>query len=253
PLARRTEVRVAGQKDKFIPAGLAVAADGRTLFAAGAWGHAVAVVPLDDPAKRRRVALDKDSYPYACLAEPGGKRLFVSLWGRAGVAVIDLAQGRVEATWPTGSHPTEMALSPDGKTLFVACANSTRVSVLDVSRDGKPLETINCALYPGAPSGNTPGSLSLTPDGAVLLVANADANNLALFNVAEPGKARPLGFIPVGWYPTAVRYDAVRRRIYVANGKGLSSRANPQGPSPYNDRKLTPVYQYIASLLRGTL
>ena len=41
-------------------------------------------------------------------------------------------------------------------------------------------------LYPAAPSGNTPNSLCLTPDGKMLFVANADANNLAVFNVAEP-------------------------------------------------------------------
>src|SRR5205823_5592163 len=83
-------------------------------------------------------------------------------------------------------------------------------------------------LYPNVPVGNTPSSLSLTPDG-VLFVANADANNLAVFNVAQPGKAKPLGFIPVGWYPTCVRFNPVDKRIYVANGKGTSSLANHQG------------------------
>jgi DNA-binding beta-propeller fold protein YncE len=251
-LARRREVRVAAQEDKFIPGGLAVDPAGKTLFVAGTWGHAVRVLPLAEPGKRRTIPLGKDSYPYACLPEPGGKRLFVSLWGRAAVAVVDLERDLVVATWPTESHPTEMALAPDGKTLFVACANSSKVSVLDVA-GGKARETIACALYPGAPSGNTPSSLSLSPDGQVLFVANADANNLAVFKVAEPGKAQPLGFIPVGWYPTAVRYNAHDQRVYVANGKGLTSRANPQGPGPDADRRLAPVYQYIGGLFRGTL
>src|SRR5262249_28393807 len=82
---------------------------------------------------------------------------------------------------------------------------------------------------------------------------NADTNNLAVFNVAEPGKAKPLGFIPVGWYPTCVRYNPKDKRIYVANGKGLSSRANPQGPGPYQNPRLRTVYQYIGGLFRGTL
>src|SRR5436305_14853656 len=118
----------------------------------------------------------------------------------------------------------------DSKTLFVACANSTTLSVFDVN--GKALETINCALYPGAPSGNTPNSLSLTPDGQMLFVANADANNIRVFNVTEPGKAKPLGFIPAGWYPTSVRYNAKDKRLYIANGKGTTPKANPQGPRP---------------------
>jgi hypothetical protein len=208
---------------------------------------------LTDPDKRHTIDLGKDSYPYAVLAEPGGRRLFVSLWVKAAVAVIDLKTEKVSALWPTESHPTEMALSPDGKTLFVACANSTKVSVLDVAQDGKALQTISCALYPAAPSGNTPSSLTLSPDGKMLLVANADANNLAVFNVAERGEAKPLGFIPVGWYPTCVRYNPADKRIYVANGKGLTSRANPQGPNPHTPSALRSITQYIGGLMRGTL
>ncbi len=251
-LSRRRELRVAERKDKFIPAGLAVDGAGRTLFAAGVWGHAVCILPLDDPAGRRTVDLGKESYPYACLPEPGGQRLFVSLWGQAAVAVVDLKDGRVQGRWKTESHPTEMALSPDGKALFVSCANSTKVSVLD-AKQGKALETISCSLYPQAPAGNTPSSLSLSPDGQLLFVANADANNVAVFKAAEPGKAQPLGFIPVGWYPSSVRYDAARKRIYVANAKGLTSRPNVQGPGPYSVSQFRPVYQYIAGLLHGTL
>jgi DNA-binding beta-propeller fold protein YncE len=166
--------------------------------------------------------------------------------------VIDLDEKKVIDTWPTEKHPTEMVLSADGKTLFVACANSTKVSVLDVAK-GKGLETIACSLYPAAPVGNTPNSLSLTPDGQMLFVANADANNVAVFNVAQRGQSRPLGFIPAGWYPTSVRFNPVDRRLYIANGKGLTSRANRQGPGPLPERNLGPTFQYIAGLMQGTL
>ncbi len=252
-LSDHREIPVAPVADKFVVSGVAVDAAGRTLFATGAWGDAVAVVPLDDPAKRRTVALDKGGFPYACLPDPQSGRLFVSLWGKAAVAVIDPDQAHVVATWPTESHPTEMALAPDGKKLFVACSNSSKVSVLDVAHDGKPLETLRCALYPDAPSGNTPNSLALTPDGRMLFVANADASNLAVFNVAAPGRSEPLGFIPTGWYPTSVRYDPADQRLYVAEGKGLSSRANPQGPGPEEAKGLGSTYQYIAGLLQGDL
>ena len=251
-LSRPRQVAVAALKDKFIPAGVAVSADGKTLFAAGTWGDAVASVPLDETTKRKTIALEKGAYPYACLPEPSGKRLFVSQWGKSSVAVIDLATARI-TSWPTESHPTEMALSPDGKTLFVSCSNSTAVSVLDVAQEGKPLETINCALFPAAPSGNTPSSLSLTPDGKLLFVANADNNNLAVFNVEKPGDAKPMGFIPTGWYPTSVRYNPTDMKLYVANGKGLLSRPNPMGPHPYQNPNLRPLYQYIGSLMQGTV
>jgi sugar lactone lactonase YvrE len=250
-LFRHRALAVAKETEKFIPAGLAVSPDGKSLFAAGTWGDAVCVVPLEAPEKRQAITLEKGSHPYACSVDPVGKRLFVSLWNRAAVGVIDLGEDRLVGTWPTEKHPTEMALSSDGKTLFVACANSTKVTVIDAG-SGKPLETISSALYPNAPVGNTPSSLSLTPDGQLLFAANADANNLAVFNVAEPGKAKPLGFIPVGWYPTCVRFSSADKRIYVANGKGSTSLANPQGPNPLR-RGRRSVEEYIAGLFRGTL
>jgi len=252
-LAHRRPFRMVSGQQTFVPSGLAIAADGKTLFAAGLWGHAVNIVPLDTPDKCRTVKLEKDSFPYACLPEPGGKRLFVSLWGKSGVAVLDLESDRVAAVWPTESHPTEMALTADGRTLYVSCANSTRVCVLDVAHEGKSLQTIVCALYPKAPSGNTPSSLCLSPDGQLLFVANADANNVAVFQVAKREQAQPLGFIPAGWYPTSVRFDAKDKKIYIANGKGLTSRANPQGPNPSLGRTFPSVEQYIGRLFHGTL
>jgi YVTN family beta-propeller protein len=250
-LGHHRELRVAPAEDKFIPCGLATDADGKTLYVAGPWGASVCILPGETPDKRVTLDLGKDSYPYACLPDRSGKRLFVSLWNKADVAVIDLDERKVVDTWRTEAHPTEMALAPDGKTLYVACANSTRVSVLDTAT-GQGLETIACALYPSAGVGNTPNSLALTPDGEMLFVANADANNVAVFKVAEPGKAQPLGFIPTGWYPTSVRYNAADKHLYVANGKGLTSLANPQGPNPLLHRNVT-VREYIAGLFRGTL
>jgi DNA-binding beta-propeller fold protein YncE len=250
-LGHHEELRVAPVSDKFIVSGLAIDRAGRTLFAAGPWGGAVCILPVADPEKRATVSTGKDSYPYACLPDREGKHLYVSLWNKAAVAVVDVDGRKVVDTWPTEKHPTEMALAPDGKTLYVACANSTKVSALD-TENGKGLETIACSLYPSAGVGNTPNSLCLTPDGQMLFVANADNNNVAVFKVAEPGKAQPLGFIPAGWYPTSVRYDPNEKRLYVANGTGTTPLANPQGINTLLPRNQT-VRQYIAGLFRGTL
>jgi DNA-binding beta-propeller fold protein YncE len=247
-------IPVADRNSTFVVAGIALDGQGRTLYAAGVLGDAVSIVPLDEthaPGPFRRVALEKMSYPYMVLPDPHSQRLFVSLWARSAVAVIDLTTGRVTAQWPTEQHPTEMLLSPDGKTLYVSCANSTKVSILDTEQ-GRGVETLHCALYPAAPTGNTPNSIALTPDGELLLVANADNNNLALFNVAQRGKSKPLGFIPVGWYPTCVRYNAADKRIYVANGKGTTPLPNPRGPQPGVPPAKT-IQQYIGRLYRGTL
>jgi DNA-binding beta-propeller fold protein YncE len=250
-LSEHRKLAVGGNSAKFIPNGLAVDPDGRWLFVAGTWGHAVSLVPLDRPADAVTVPLGKDSYPYGCLVDAARKRLYVSLWSRAKIAVVDLEQKKVVEAWDTEKHPTEMALAADGKTLYVACANSTRVSVLDPAT-GKGLETINCALYPNAPAGNTPNSLALTPDGQLLFVTNADANNVAVFNVSQRGNAKPLGFVPTGMYPTSVRFNPADKRLYIANGRGTTPRANVHGPNPLLSGSKT-VREYIAGLYRGTL
>src|SRR5260370_37948574 len=72
-----------------------------------------------------------------------------------------------------------------------------------------------------------------------------------MIDVSERGNSRSLGFIPVGWYPTSVRFTPDNKQILVANGKGIEPRANPDGPNPVIPKKKTK--QYIGALLNGTL
>jgi YVTN family beta-propeller protein len=252
-LSRHRIIAVSPIKDRFVVGGLAIDSAGKTLCVAGPWGDAVRLLPVDTPSEGVTIRFDKESYPYTCLFDRAAQRVLVSLWNKSSIAVVSAEEKKVIATWETENHPTEMALSPDGKTLYVACANSTKVSVID-TESGKTRETIVCSLYPQAPIGNTPNSLCLTPDGQILFVANADANNLAMINVATTGEAKALGFIPTGWYPTSVRYNPTDKKLYIANGKGVMPRANPQGPNDLLPRNSTrTIRQYIGGLFRGTL
>ncbi len=130
--------------------------------------------------------------------------------------------------------------------------NSTKVSVVD-SADGKGIVTLTAALYPQAPAGNTPNSMALTPDGKLLFVANADSNNIAVFNVEDPKKTAALGFIPVAQYPTSVRFNAADKKIYVTNGKGQLPKSNRNGPRLNAPSQLTTLNEYIGGLYRGSL
>src|SRR5262245_25966166 len=94
-LSKHRQLPVAKVADTFIVAGLTTDAAGKTLYVAGPWGHKVAIVPVADPEQREVISLEKDSYPYTCVLAPGGKRLFVSLWNKAAVAVIDLDAKKV--------------------------------------------------------------------------------------------------------------------------------------------------------------
>jgi YVTN family beta-propeller protein len=113
----------------------------------------------------------------------------------------------------------------------------------------KEIEAISTALHPKSPIGSTPNAVALSPDEKTLYIANADNNDVAVVDVAKRGNSEVEGFIPTGWYPTSVRVSKDGKRIFVANGKGVASAANPQGPSPYKGR--TP--QYIGSMLKGAV
>src|SRR5947207_2386525 len=83
-------------------------ASSSTLFVPGTWGHAVCVLPLARPEERIAIPLGQGSYPYGCLVDAAGKRLYVSLWNKAAVAVIDIDTKKVVGTFATEKHPTEM-------------------------------------------------------------------------------------------------------------------------------------------------
>ncbi|MFI5358267.1 MAG: alkaline phosphatase family protein, partial [Opitutales bacterium] len=114
------------------------------------------------------------------------------------------------------------------------------------------METLNAALFPHALPGAMPNSLALSADGTLLFVANANNNNVAVFEVSAPGHARSLGFIPVGWFPTSVRATPDGRTLVVANGKGVTSLANPRGPFPGDPRPRN-LQEYIGGLMQGTV
>lgn len=289
-LGNHRAVSLAGVGERLVVGGLAMDTAGRDLFACCTWGDLVVRVPVENPDNRIVINVGKPKpaakaggpkgeppsppdgrkegddprarekantgpgmegvHPYACLPDPDGKRLYVSLWTDAAVAVVDLDKNEVIKRVPTARHPTEMVLDPKTKALYVACANSTQVSVID-TKDYAAVQTINCALHPVGLSGNTPNSLTLIADAQIMLVANADASNLSVLNVADPKKAVPLGFIPTGWYPTSVRHNPGDGRLYVANGKGITSKPNRYGPNPLRPGQGT--LEYIGGLFKGTV
>ncbi len=194
---------------------------------------------------------------YTCLLAPDGSILYISCWGCNKVELFDAGRQQFAGSIAVGDNPNELCLTRDGAFLFVANANDNTVSVID-TRTRRVVETLNAALYPDAPSGSTTNGLALSEDNKTLYVANADNNCLAVFDVSQPGKSLGKGFIPTGWYPTCVRVAG--HTLLIANGKGLSSLANPYGPNPARKNEEVGYQQgsrhkeqYIGGLFRGAL
>jgi DNA-binding beta-propeller fold protein YncE len=291
-LGREQRIVLRDSKERGIPAGLALSSDSQSLYVANVLGQKVARVTLSGDAapvmdipvgetspaesgasrpapaktaqtpdeaaitKRAEAALDTPDpsapHPYACRLDEERKRLYVSLWARSEVAVIDLRSNTVVDRWKTEEHPNEMLLTKNGRTLYVANANRNTVSVIDTVR-GETVETLWAALHPQSPPGSTPNSLALSPDEKTLFVANANINTIAVLDVGTRGKSRSLGFLPSGWYPTSVRVTPDGKKLLVANGKGIISRANPKGPQPGKSPAPGTTVEYIGSLFKGTL
>ena len=227
--------------------GLALSADGRVLYAAQVYGKAVVALDLASGAVLARRALPAEAY--SVLLSPDGRSLYVSVWGGARVVVLEPRALAPLGEIAVGEHPSAMLLSQDGRRLFVACANTNAVWVVDVATR-QAIERISVALSPKAPPGSTPNALALSPDGGTLLVANADNNTVAVVDVTRPGESRFRGFIPSGWYPTGVAFDAAGENVLVLSGKGLTAVANPRGPQPTAAREDS---TYIAGMLNGAL
>ena len=227
--------------------GLALSPDGRTLYAAHVSGESLAAVDVETGRVVARATLPAEAY--GTLVSPDGRTVFVSVWGASRVALFEPVTLRPLGEIVVGEHPNAMALSRDGARLFVACANTNAVWAVDLA-SRKAVEQVGVALRPDAPLGSTPNALAVSPDGGTLLVANADNNTVAVVDVRRPGESRATGFIPTGWYPTGVAFDASGENVLVLSGKGLAPAANPRGPQPVATSEDA---QYIGGLLNGAL
>ena len=244
--------------EKISPAGIAIDARKQVMYVVTREDNALYIVDLVSKSILGQLSLGAEAY--TCVLSPNGATLFISEWGGNKIAVVDTKKQTIERTIQAGGNPNEMVLTKNGRYLYVANAGDNSVSVIDVA-GRKLVETLNAALYPDALTGSTTNSLALSANEKNLYIANADNNCLAVFNVEEPGSTVSEGFIPVGWYPTSVR--VIGKKIYVANGKGFSSFANPNGPnSPRTNVNLAfqkatikepKKVQYIGALFTGTL
>src|SRR5439155_8525050 len=124
-------------------------------------------------------------------------------------------------------------------------------------------EVISTSLYPQSPAGSTPVGLAVSPDGKTLFVANADNNSVVVIDISntiseEARKNRESvsvieGFIPVGWYPSALAVSPDNGTLFVANGKGLRSRPNVPAKSNRPRPALPIRFDHVGKTLEGSV
>jgi DNA-binding beta-propeller fold protein YncE len=227
------------------PAGLAFSPNGKFVYVAENVGDRLAVVNAATGEIAQQFSTDH--YPYGVALTANGQ-LFVSAWGASTVSQFRVLAdgslaylGRIEV----GGHPS--ALAVQGTRLYVTLAGSDRVAVVD-TKLRKVARYLHDAAPGAPPEGSTPNAVALTADGKRLLVAEADNNAVAVFDLAT-GKL--LGRVPTDWYPTAVAEH--NGELLVLSGKGHGTHANPDGPVPLTNWPNGNPTAYTLGQLNGSL
>jgi DNA-binding beta-propeller fold protein YncE len=213
-----------------------VQVSGERVYAASLLAGTVLEFDLATGEERRSIATG--SLPYRILCEKD--QLMVTSWAESGVYRHSLASGARGERLAAGDHASDIVRS--GGSYFIAAANTNEVFRLGV--DGAIRERINVALTPRQPMGMTPSGLAVSEDGKRLYVACSDANAVAVVDISGE-RSRVLGFVPAGWYPTAVQV-LPGGRLLILNGKGLRS-------FPNNRKEGNREFAYVAGLQKGTM
>ena len=230
-----------------LPIGLALDAEGKTLWAALNLRNSLAQIDFAKGTLVHEIAVGNAPYGVVLLKD----KAYVSNWaGRhpgkgdtaaasgtatpvrvdptrfiandGSVSVVDLKAGKELKQIVVGLHPAGIAATPDGRHVLVACANSDSVAVIDTTTDAV-VETISTRPAEKLLFGSSPSALAISADGKTVYVANGANNAIAVIEFA-PGKSRLAGCIPTGWYPAGLVLDQKRNSLYVANVKGIGSR-----------------------------
>ena len=244
--------------NKISPAGMCIDDSKQKLYVVTKDDNALYSINLKTNKVLQKTLLDAEAY--TCILSPTKAELYISCWGGKKIIVFSTLSNQIIKEIAVGVHPNDICVTKNGSILFVANAEDNSVSVVDL-KNYKEVEVLSTTLYPNAPAGSSTNGVALSEDEKTLYIANADNNYLAVFDVSKKLESRSLGFIPVGWYPTAVK--CIHDKIYVTNGKGFSSFPNPLGPDPYK-RGAQMAYQqglikslkdeqYIGGLMKGSL
>jgi YVTN family beta-propeller protein len=243
--------------NRISPAGIALDELNNKMYVVTKDDNSLYIFNIQTKAIINKIALGAEAY--TCILSPDHKQLYISLWGGDKLVTVNTST-LAQKSLPVGDNPNEICLSKSGRFLYVANANDNSVSVIDTKKNAV-IETLNAALYPDAVVGSTSNGVALSEDEKQLYIANADNNCLAVFDVKIPGASKSAGYIPTGWFPTNVKI--IGKKIFVTNGKGFSSMANPYGPNPIGeneevnfqkgDLNKPKEVQYIGGLFKGTM
>lgn len=162
------------------PHGIALAPDGRFIYAACVNGGTVAIIDTQTQLLAGQIALPAGAHPYSVALSNDGRYLYVPDNFAARLFTIDTSTRQVVSETSIGLRAALMARSSDGGTLYITNGGSSTVSVLDLTT-----EPAHPHLRATIPVGSFPHGLALTPDDRYLIVANNLGDSLSVIATAS--------------------------------------------------------------------
>jgi YVTN family beta-propeller protein len=194
--------------------------------------------------------LGLSNFPLAVTVNADGSRLYVASQRDDAVYVLDAsdpANIRRRAMLTTGSHPCGLLLNKGQSRLYVANAHSDTISIVDTAND-KVIGTVLVRPQVARDlAGATPLGMALSENEKFLYVALGDMNAVAVIDLADSKGPELEGYIPTGWYPTAVAVSG--KTLLITNGKGDVARV-PHDFTKGSKSVGTPLALYEGTLWR---
>ncbi len=229
-----------------LPAGMALSADGSTLYVALNGANTLGVVDLANNtltsqipvgnAPRQVVLVGNQAFVSNEAGRPATAKDFTNLsdntpvvsnasTGAAStgtVSVVDLTTGAQSSTISVGLQPTAEYLAADG-TLMVANSNNDSFSMIN-TKTKRVTQTVNVNPLPGSTVGSEPNAITMPSSNQILVSIGRD-NALAAYSYNGAGQpVQYEGLVPTDWYPVNVAMDAKLGKLIVTNDKGIGAR-----------------------------
>ncbi|NUP47985.1 MAG: DUF4082 domain-containing protein [Catenulispora sp.] len=187
------------------PLGLAVSADGTTLYTQGDSG---AVVAIDTESQAIRATLPVTGPVQGAwfATDPAGKSLYVG--GSGQLTVVDTHTDTVTATIPVTGSVIGLFVDPSGGHVYAILQNLSgplKIAVIDTATD-TVTHTITSFIGPSAVVFNASGTRAYIPDDL--------ANTVSVLDTATDAV---LTTIPVGNAPSAAALTPSGAKLYVTN------------------------------------